>query len=155
MALALAQRVALAVQVQVQPSRPQWRWGGAPPQALRQAAHRLAEAGFGVEALEGALWGARLGGAEAEAASQVAFLPVRDLAPPWAVFAPLCGANRPEWPTATGHAKAPRPLRPKACAWTGAVGRCWSSRFKCPLGAGWCSEGLYFATKLWQWREAG
>jgi len=80
MALALAQRVALGGQVQ--PSRPQWRWEGPPPQALRQAAHRLAEAGCGVEALEGALWGARLGGAEAEAASQVAFLPVRALAPP-------------------------------------------------------------------------
>ena len=80
LALALAQRVALGGQVQ--PSRPQWRWAGPPPQALRQAAHRLAEAGFGVEALEGALWGARLGGAVAEAASQVAFLPVRALAPP-------------------------------------------------------------------------
>ena len=77
MALALAQREALGGQVQ--PSLPQWRWGGPPPQALRQAAHRLAEAGFGVEALEGALWGARLGGAEA--ASQIAFLPVRALAP--------------------------------------------------------------------------
>jgi len=83
--MALAQRVALGGQVQ--PSRPQWRWEGPPPQALRQAAHRLAEAGFGVEALEGALWGARLAvpvavAVAVVAASLVAFLPVRALAPP-------------------------------------------------------------------------